>query len=157
MNEMLVEETSIEHDTSAVWRNISNQIINANKLKVILIIDDRFFVRMFINKILDRSDYELHHSLDAMNGFNFAKAIQPDLIILDAQMPGYPDGKDFCKLIKSCETLQSTKLLFITRVKNIESNYDILNSGADDYVVIPFSPLDLIRKTSKLLELNRGR
>lgn len=99
-----------------------------------------------------------HEPVEAGNGeTGLARARaepQPDLILLDVNMPGM-DGFQVCKLLKSDPLTRSIPIIFLTSYNESEDRVRGLNIGADDYLTKPFAIRELAARIDKRLEARR--
>lgn len=72
--------------------------------KVILVIDDEQDVHVLIENLLDQNQYDVIKAIDGAEGFEVAQAMQPDLIILDVQMPKLDGFEVYKKLLNESNT-----------------------------------------------------
>jgi CheY-like chemotaxis protein len=79
-----------------------------------------------------------------------ARAERPDLILLDANLPGL-DGYSVCRLLKGDRDLASTPVLFITTRSSLDDRAVGLTLGADDYLVKPVDMSELMLRIQVLL------
>jgi two-component system phosphate regulon response regulator PhoB len=80
-----------------------------------------------------------------------AAAIKPDLMLLDVMMPGELDGLQVCQRIKSDPELKAIKVVLLTargQQKDREAGTQV---GADEYLIKPFSPLQLIETLERMV------
>ena len=70
--------------------------------------------------------------------------IRPDLVLLDVMMPGELDGLQVCQRIRNDATLSATKVVLLTARGQVRDRAAGQAAGANDYLVKPFSPLQLI-------------
>ncbi|MDR6224038.1 response regulator transcription factor [Desmospora profundinema] len=113
----------------------------------ILIVDDESNMRNLLRLYLTQNGFDV---MEADNGFNALELMDQesfDLIILDLMMPGM-DGWEVCSQIR--ETRQ-TPILMLTARTETQDRVRGLNIGADDYLVKPFEPEELIARVHALL------
>ena len=79
-----------------------------------------------------------------------ARAERPDLILLDANLPGI-DGYTVCRLLKADPALSDTPVLFLTVRSNLDDRLAGLTLGADDYLVKPIDMPELMVRIRLLL------
>jgi two-component system response regulator TctD len=79
-----------------------------------------------------------------------ARAERPDLILLDANLPGM-DGYTVCRLLKSDAALATTPVLFITTRSSLDDRAVGLTLGADDYLIKPVDMSELMLRIQVLL------
>jgi len=121
----------------------------------ILVVDDEPKVVNSVLRILRRRfpDFEFAVALDGYEAGFQTGMFRPDLIILDVRMPGI-DGLEVCRKIKTSTETMSTRILAITGFPEDQSAERMLASGAEDYLIKPFSADDLIQKVSSLLSVS---
>jgi len=121
----------------------------------ILVVDDDRVVADLIAFTVRRAGYEAIMASDALSALRRWAEDQPDLIILDINLPGTPrlqDGFAICQHIRS----ESEVPIILLTVRGEEN--DIvhgLEAGADDYVLKPFSPRQLVARIQAVMR--RGR
>lgn len=112
----------------------------------ILIVDDNVELRMLIRLTLEFSDCELLEAENAAAGLEIIQQHQPEIVLLDVMMPGEMDGLALCRLIKNDDELKHIKV-FMLSAKGQKTDIQVGDeAGADDYVVKPFSPSELMQK-----------
>ncbi|WP_457354964.1 response regulator [Roseateles sp. P5_D6] len=110
------------------------------------------------------SIYVLRKTLAAMGDFYFAKngeealdlarRLLPDLILLDAHMPGI-DGFDVCRTLKAEAAFRHVPIAFITRFSDPRSEMRALDLGAADFIAKPYTRAVLQARVRNLLDLKR--
>ena len=113
----------------------------------ILIIDDDQDVRNILQSFLSGAGYTVLEAEDGESGLEMAVLEQPDLILLDINMPGM-DGIQVCRKLRS-DPKNIFAIIMITA--SDENEVEGLESGADDYVVKPFSPKVLLSRVKAVL------
>jgi diguanylate cyclase (GGDEF)-like protein len=126
----------------------------------ILIVDDDSDIRDILKLTLTEENYE---TIEAKNGEEALEIIRSkplDLVLLDYKMPKM-DGLQLCDLIKRDLLLQHLPIIMVTGKGEISDKIDGIDSGADDYIVKPFEPKELLarirmvlRRTKRDLEAN---
>jgi len=126
----------------------------------ILIVDDEADIRDVLRITLEAENYEV---VEAKNGEEALKMIQtksPNLVLLDYKMPKM-DGREVCRRIKKDILLRHLPIIMVTGKGDINDKIDGIDAGADDYIVKPFEPKELlarirmiIRRTESDLEAN---
>ena len=114
---------------------------------VLVVDDDPKLLKMLQRTLV----YEDLHVLTANNGLEalpIVDAQKPDLIIVDWMMPGM-DGVTLIRHLRADEN--KTMVLMLTARDAIETRVDGLESGADDYLVKPFAPAELVARVHALL------
>ncbi|WP_404302938.1 response regulator transcription factor [Alicycliphilus denitrificans] len=111
----------------------------------ILIVEDHADIRKLIRMTLEFEDYDIHEAPNADAGLQAVRQLRPHLLLLDIMMPGEMDGLALCRLVKSDASLGQPKVVLLTargQGQDVEAG---MNSGADAYLLKPFSPLQLIQ------------
>ncbi len=120
---------------------------NACVMKILLIDDDKKLTSV-LKLGLEDKNYEVDVAYDGNAGKKLALEKKYDLIILDIMLPGI-DGFELCKKIRN---KLDTPVLMITSLNMIEDRVTGFNSGADDYLIKPFSINELLARI-KLLNI----
>jgi DNA-binding response OmpR family regulator len=145
------KETGVEKVLSSeeVSEIRSDEYPVANDL-MILVIDDNEEVRSFIIDSL-KSDYKILQATDGFLGWETATSDLPDLIITDIMMPGM-DGFELCKKLKHDERTSHIPVIMLTARAMSSDRLEGLETGADDYIIKPFSMEELSVRIRNLLE-----
>jgi len=120
----------------------------------ILVVDDNKELRMLISLTLEFSQCELLEADSAVSGLEMLRAHQPDIILLDVMMPGEVDGLGLCRIIRDDESLKHIKIIMLSAKGQQKDVQMGLEAGADDYVVKPFSPSELMQKLDIKLDFD---
>lgn len=120
-------------------------------MKKILIVEDQPDIRKLIRMTLEFEDFEIHEAADGAFGLRMAAAVGPELVLLDVMMPGELDGLQVCQRIKSDPKLQHIKVVLLTARGQARDREAGQSVGADEYLVKPFSPLQLIETIERLV------
>jgi diguanylate cyclase (GGDEF)-like protein len=126
----------------------------------ILIVDDDADIRDILKLTLSGEDYEVIEAADGMEGLKMAQGKSPDLVILDYKMP-YLDGREVCRRLKKDILLRHLPVIMLTGKGDLTDKIKGIDAGADDYIVKPFEPAELLararmilRRTERDLEAN---
>lgn len=119
-------------------------------MKRVLIVEDQPDIRKLIRMTLEFEAYEIHEADDGASGLRMASALQPDLVLLDVMMPGELDGLQVCQRIKSDAMLAGVRVVLLTARGQTRDREAGQRAGADEYLVKPFSPLQLIDTIERL-------
>lgn len=112
--------------------------------KRVLIVDDQGDLRKLVRMTLEFGDYELHEAEDGRRALELVRSIAPDIVILDVMMPGTIDGYEVCRQIKDNEDTKSIYVILLTARGQVSDLDQGLAAGADDYLIKPFRPMELI-------------
>jgi DNA-binding response OmpR family regulator len=113
----------------------------------ILIIDDERSVHDVARAYLERESYDVLSAIGGRDGLALAQALRPDLVMLDLMLPDLP-GEEVCAAIRR----HSDVAIVMLSAKSAEDDrIRGLDLGADDYLVKPFSPRELVARVRALL------
>jgi len=119
--------------------------------KQILIVEDEAEIAYFVQQLLEKEGFTCHHCDDGARAMADFESCQPDLVILDWMLPGGLDGLEICTRIRQHPSHPNPYILMLT-AKGEELDQVIgLSTGADDYLVKPFSPPQLVARVRALL------
>jgi two-component system copper resistance phosphate regulon response regulator CusR len=121
-------------------------------MKVLLVEDDPK-ISSFVKIGLESNDCQVDIAYDSTIGEKLAYTKKHDVIILDVVIPGI-SGFDLCKNIRNKSIL--TPILMLTSLDSLEDKLAGFESGADDYLVKPFSFQELFARLKALDRRNRG-
>ncbi len=121
----------------------------------ILVVEDEPDILEMVRYNLDQAGLDVETAEDAECGLQSIQETLPDLIILDLMLPGI-DGLDMCRQIKRDARTRHIPILMLTARKEEIDRIVGLELGADDYVVKPFSPRELVLRTQAILRRSQG-
>lgn len=121
----------------------------------ILIVDDSKTAQAIFSSILD-SEYLLEIRNDAASALAAIEVNPPDLILLDIQMP-IMDGFEVCRRLKQNELTRDIPIIFISALDSENEKARGFEVGADDYIVKPVLPLELVARVRAHLGAHRSR
>lgn len=123
---------------------------NTTKPIEILIVEDEAEIAQLILLYLEKEGFSCHICRDGFTAMQIFQEQQPDLIILDLMIPGL-DGLEVCARVRQRPGVKDPYILMLT-AKGEEIDRIIgLSTGADDYLVKPFSPRELVARVRALL------
>ena len=116
----------------------------------IVVIEDEVDILEVINYNLSKEGFDVCSALDGEEGLALIKKEVPDLVLLDLMLPGL-DGIEICRKLKTDYSTRSIPIIMVT-AKGEESDIVLgLGMGADDYMVKPFRPRELIARIRSVL------
>ncbi|HZA61007.1 MAG TPA: response regulator [Actinomycetota bacterium] len=119
-------------------------------MKKLLIADDEEGVRALVRMTLDTGRYMILEAADGDEALEIGRTEQPQLVLLDIEMPGR-SGLEVCRTLKSEDATSGATILMLTaraQQADIEAGR---SAGADGYFTKPFSPFDLMSKVDEVL------
>jgi len=118
--------------------------------KLIAVVDDEPDIVELITHHLKKEGFKVREFYDGESLLTFIKDNPPDLVILDLMLPGI-DGLEVCRTLKVNERTSSIPIIMLT-ARGTETDIVVgLELGADDYIVKPFSPRELIARVKAIL------
>ena len=124
------------------------------KMKKIFIVDDDIFIHEAINAVLSSDEFEIIHAYDGQGIVELIEKEQPDLVVLDINMP-IKDGRDICRDLKKDPKTKDVKILMFSGNNRQLDRIQALKLGADDYETKPLSPSLLVSKIKKMCGIKR--
>lgn len=119
-------------------------------MATVLIVDDDADIRDLIAFKLESAGHDVYVESDGEAGIAAAELLRPDVMVVDWMMPRL-SGLDVCRRVRAREELARTGLILLT-AKGQEADVQRgFAAGADDYVVKPFSPRELVSRIQALL------
>ncbi|MDQ3486023.1 MAG: EAL domain-containing protein [Actinomycetota bacterium] len=119
----------------------------------VLVVDDDPDMRLLARTSLATVGFEVHEANDGASALATAISVRPDCVLLDVDMPGL-GGVDVCRALRLEPTTASATIVMLTIHNDPAAKVEAFSSGADDYVVKPFSPRGLV---SRVLDAMRRR
>ncbi len=118
--------------------------------KTILYVEDNELNRKIVRDLLKRTKYQLVEAHDGEAGVAKALEIQPDLILMDIQLPKI-SGLDATKKLRAESATANTPIVAITSFALSGDDQKAKEAGATAYLAKPYSPFDLLKVIRKLL------
>jgi two-component system cell cycle response regulator DivK len=118
--------------------------------KRILVIEDQEDNRRILRDLLASAGYEMIEAVTGEQGVASAETHQPDLILMDIQLPGL-DGYEATRRIKAIPALQAIPIIAVTSYALSGDDVKAFAAGCDAYVTKPFSPRQLLAKIREYL------
>jgi DNA-binding response OmpR family regulator len=113
----------------------------------ILVIEDEANIAQVIRLYLEQAGYQVLTASDGVAGLELHAREHPDLVILDLMLPAL-DGMEVCRRIRAWA---NTPILMLTARQSEEDRIAGLELGADDYLVKPFSPREVVSRVKAIL------
>lgn len=117
----------------------------------VLVVDDERKLRNLLRDYLEREGYAVLEAADGSTALDLARATRPDLVVLDLGLPGLP-GDEVARLLRKDSDLP---IVMLTAKATENDRVAGLRMGADDYVVKPFSPRELVARIEAVLRRSR--
>lgn len=117
-------------------------------MKKILIVEDEESIRGFLKINLKRNGFEVLETDNGEEGLEIVEREEPDIVILDVMLPGI-DGFKVCKIIRNED--EKVGIIILTAKSQDLDKIMGLEYGADDYIIKPFNPMELLLRIKALL------
>ena len=115
----------------------------------IMIVDDEAMTRNLVKRLLEPKGYEVVEAADGIDAFkNLTDDI--DLIFLDWLMPNM-SGIEFLEQFRKDKKNSNIKIVMLTALAEIENVVEAMDSGADDYIIKPFTSGLIFDKINELI------
>lgn len=120
--------------------------------KKILVVDDEPDLLKVVTFRLRKTGYEVITATNGQNGLDLIKKEKPDLVLLDLRLP-ILDGDEVCRRLKADDKLKSIPVILITATSSVSKIAEKTKElGADDYMMKPFDPEELLKKVKKFIK-----
>ena len=116
----------------------------------VLVIDDEEDYRVIVGSVLRNAGMEARLCADGQEGLAALDQFQPDVVLVDWMMPRM-DGEAFCRALRSDAKHKSLPVLMLTVKQTSDEELEALHFGADDFVVKPFKPDELLARVRAVL------
>ena len=117
----------------------------------ILIVEDEPGMIELLSVALEDEGFIISIANNGEQGLKKVEEEDPDLIISDVMMPDM-DGYEFCEQQRENPKTASIPFIFLTAKKDVSDRVRGLNLGADDYIIKPFDPSDLVVRIKRVLD-----
>ena len=115
--------------------------------KQIMVVDDEVGVRQLLGIMLERAGFSVIKAGDASEALDLLENTEPDLFILDVM-----NGLELCQHIRQSPKTTHTPVLILSAKADVEDIQRGLRAGANEYVVKPVLPRELVSKVSAVLQ-----
>jgi two-component system, OmpR family, response regulator AdeR len=114
---------------------------------LILVVEDEPQIAEMIVQYLKRGGFRTEHASDGLEALKSHRTLRPNLVLLDVQLPGI-DGIEVLKRIRA---EANTAIIMLTARHEDLDKLEALTLGADDYIVKPFSPIEMVARVKAVL------
>ena len=116
----------------------------------ILVVDDDADIRDVLKLTLSEENYEILEAGDGEEALKIINSKPLDLVLLDYKIPKI-DGREVCRQVKKDLLLRHLPIIMVTGKGDISDKVGGIDAGADDYVVKPFEPKELLARIRMVL------
>ena len=114
----------------------------------VMLVDDDASMQVLIEQIVRRGGYDFCCAGNGADGLEMLRAERPDFLILDVMLPDI-NGFEICEIVRG--EGRKVPIMFLTAKGDIVDKSIGFKAGADDYLVKPFSPRELVARARALL------
>ena len=119
----------------------------------VLIIEDDVRIANWVKVYFERAGFSAEVTHDGESGLSMARDLAPDLVILDLMLPRL-DGVELCRILRR---ESDVPIIMLTAREAPTERITGLDSGADDYIIKPFDPDEVIARAEAVLRRVKGR
>lgn len=121
-----------------------------SRYRVLLVEPNRDLGRI-LQEYLGRVDLDVLSATDAAAALELARRERPDLIVAEAELPGGAGGLELVRALATETDLAVVPVLLLSGAATPEERLDSLNSGAEDYLLKPFTMKELVYRCERLI------
>lgn len=114
----------------------------------ILIVDDEERIRKLLTMYLEREGYIVDEANDGFIGLEKIKNVDYSCVLLDIHLPKL----NGTKILREVRTIKATPIVIISAKGDEQSRVDGFEMGADDYIIKPFSPREVVLRIKAILQ-----
>ncbi|NLX11301.1 MAG: response regulator transcription factor [Chloroflexi bacterium] len=116
----------------------------------ILVAEDEPHILLLIQRKLESAGYEVIPSTNGEDAMKLALSDKPDLLLLDIMLPGC-EGLEICRVVKATYGHQAPPVILLSALGQQIDVEAGMAAGADDYIIKPFSPRQLLERVQSAL------
>jgi two-component system response regulator ResD len=131
------------------WFRERIAVVTEDSPRTVLVVDDEPTIVEVVGRYLERAGYETLGAADGPQALRLAAEHRPDLVVLDVMLPGI-DGIEVMRALHERPGPRTPVILLTARGEESDRLVG-LREGADDYVVKPFSPAELVARADAVL------
>ena len=121
----------------------------------VLVVEDEPHIIESLSFLMKRAGHKVRIARDGDAAIRTMEAGKPDLVILDITLPRR-DGLDVCRTIRADDRWRDVRVIMLTARGRELDRRKGLETGADDYILKPFSTSDIVQRVETLLESGRA-
>lgn len=118
--------------------------------KTILVVEDQEDNRKILRDLLTSNGFVVIEATNGLEGVEFAKSHQPNLILMDIQLSGI-DGYEATRQIKADKVLKDIPVIVVTSYALSGDASKAFEAGCNDYIAKPYSPREILKRIQAIL------
>lgn len=123
-----------------------------NAKPTVLVVEDDVHIAQVLTFMLERQGYRVVYAGDGRAAVQqIVSSPVPDLVLLDVMLP-FVDGFEVLALIRAREGWQTVPVLMLTAKNGEQDTVRALDAGANDFIIKPFQPLELLARLRRYLD-----
>ena len=146
----LVEEGEISQEY-----DLLEPVVEEKRQPVIMVVDDSITFRKVATKLMLREGYQVVEARDGVDAIEKLKAVQPDIFLLDVEMPRM-DGFELAGHIRRAEGMSDSPIVMVTSRTGDKHKNHAKEIGVNDYFGKPFNKEELVKSINSLVEASRA-
>ncbi len=147
------ESVSVSKDKIVSAKEMAGE--KKSSFVTVLVVEDNRDLNLFLVGLLG-ARYNVETAFDGVEGLKKALALKPDLIISDVMMPEM-SGDDMLREIRKHSDLDNTSVMLLTAKADDMSKLRLLEEGAQDYIVKPFLPQEVLARVHNLVMIKKAQ
>src|SRR5579875_1842599 len=116
----------------------------------VLVVEDEDDIRTLVRYNLEQESFRVDEARDGAEAYDLIRRRAPDAVVLDLMLPGMP-GLELCQKLRADSATRALPILMLTAKGSEVDRILGMEMGADDYVVKPFSPRELVARIRAVL------
>ncbi len=121
----------------------------------VLVVEDEDDIRTLVRYNLEQEGFKVDEAGDGAQAYEMVRRRAPDAMVLDLMLPGMP-GLELCQKLRAEPATRTLPILMLTAKSSEVDRILGLEMGADDYVVKPFSPRELVARVRAVLRRSQA-
>ncbi|MBM9577173.1 response regulator [Leptospira sp. 201903070] len=152
-DDLILAVMSAVSDLKKIEDDFSPEPIFSVSKPRVLIVEDNSEMRRYISETLS-SEFQILIATNGKEGLEKAKLEKPDVIVTDIMMPVL-SGDRMVREIREHSELDSTSIIFLSAKADMDARIQLLGEGAQDYLIKPFAPEELLVRVRNFIRLKK--